>query len=599
MEGGREDVVMHCLRGCAALIGGSSSAKVEISDDFVIIPSRDADADSTAGANQEQNNVGSSSPMSLSMSRVIRDKILDDAVKRICAEKQDTDKHESKFLHEVYSTSLDKVMDQCNILLKLANKILMSSSPFVIGNTIIGGAILASIDEVSAAMLGSSYFSPGNPDRFVSGYIGALELLKGIESRCCSCDGVLKAFRGSTHYSNILNRFNLQAYFMLRQGEIVKQISGATTSNKEMEAETSTGTNESGKSVTSDTRRLKVLDVALEIELESAKYNLFLDVTSTIYKSLERCWSEDVFLAPLADRFLSLSLQILTRYYNWLTFEIGVDNSVVEQGLPSDESLTTSVSIDDLARICNDVTSLMDILDKFLITKMFERMTPYLAKGSESRDVDDTLNKRDEDGTLEMSDTEMSILISDSFKQLRDRFRALVSMIIKNIMTTTISNRCTDVLRQLRGITATYRMTNKPPPSRPSPYTSSILRPLIDFMNGSGYKNITDRGGEDLKNGVLSRVCYRFYVMTEELIETIKKTESSLRKLKNRGNSVTDDSGTGTNMSDTDKICLQLLLDVKEFAKQAKDKVGIDVENGNEEFSKLWSVVCEKDASDP
>ena len=38
--------------------------------------------------------------------------------------------------------------------------------------------------------------------------------------------------------------------------------------------------------------------------------------------------------------------------------------------------------------------------------------------------------------------------------------------------------RCCEVLKQLRGITATYRMTNKPPPTRHSHFVPGILGPL-------------------------------------------------------------------------------------------------------------------------
>lgn len=36
-------------------------------------------------------------------------------------------------------------------------------------------------------------------------------------------------------------------------------------------------------------------------------------------------------------------------------------------------------------------------------------------------------------------------------------------------------------LRQVKGITATYRMTNKPLPVRHSPYVTGVLRPLKVF----------------------------------------------------------------------------------------------------------------------
>ena len=185
----------------------------------------------------------------------------------------------------------------------------------------------------------------------------------------------------------------------------------------------------------------------------------------------------------------------------------------------------------------------------------------------------------------------LSESISSSFKQVTDRLRACLPFIIVRLLATTIASRCTDVLRQLRGITATYRMTNKPPPTRPSPYTASILRPMMEFTDGPGFALLSRIAGfgDTLKAAVVEKVSHRFFVMADELIETVRKTESSLKKLKNR-NAVgaTSDSGS---MSDTDKICRQLFLDVGEYARQAKEKLNVDVEKDSEAYASLARVV--------
>ena len=41
-----------------------------------------------------------------------------------------------------------------------------------------------------------------------------------------------------------------------------------------------------------------------------------------------------------------------------------------------------------------------------------------------------------------------------------------------------IIGQCSSVLQAVRGITATYRMTNKRPPERASPFVTKILDPL-------------------------------------------------------------------------------------------------------------------------
>ena len=43
--------------------------------------------------------------------------------------------------------------------------------------------------------------------------------------------------------------------------------------------------------------------------------------------------------------------------------------------------------------------------------------------------------------------------------------------------------RCAAALRHVRAVTATYRMTTRPPPSRPSHYAAGILAPLRAFLD--------------------------------------------------------------------------------------------------------------------
>ena len=60
--------------------------------------------------------------------------------------------------------------------------------------------------------------------------------------------------------------------------------------------------------------------------------------------------------------------------------------------------------------------------------------------------------------------------------------------------------------------------------------------------------------------GVASEVADRFRRMAAELLDTLRKTESSLKRI--RQNRVTDSSAAG-GPSDIDKISLQLFLDVQ------------------------------------
>ncbi len=46
-----------------------------------------------------------------------------------------------------------------------------------------------------------------------------------------------------------------------------------------------------------------------------------------------------------------------------------------------------------------------------------------------------------------------------------------------------LTEKCAAVLSQMRGITATYRMTTRPRPTRPSHYLGSLLQPLQSLLD--------------------------------------------------------------------------------------------------------------------
>lgn len=48
-----------------------------------------------------------------------------------------------------------------------------------------------------------------------------------------------------------------------------------------------------------------------------------------------------------------------------------------------------------------------------------------------------------------------------------------------------LTDKCATALGQMRGITATYRMTTRPRPTRPSHYLASLLQPLQSLLDAA------------------------------------------------------------------------------------------------------------------
>jgi hypothetical protein len=225
------------------------------------------------------------------------------------------------------------------------------------------------------------------------------------------------------------------------------------------------------------------------------------------------------------------------------------------------------------------------------------------------------------------------------------------------------AERCVAVVRQLKGITATYRMTSKGPPTRhshyvtggpgrqparhppqqppaglpprpratpppgltahcpPAPAPAGALAPLRTFLDADKVRRLSEPARQRLARGVAELVCARYQQLAEDLLTAVRKTESSLKRLKrNRPGEADGGAGArrpraaagpgrgaawlavlprcckgataagcqpepcphrtaphltrpspaadGAAMSDSDKITLQLHLDVLEFGRQ-------------------------------
>ncbi|KAJ9508887.1 hypothetical protein QJQ45_028206 [Haematococcus lacustris] len=136
---------------------------------------------------------------------------------------------------------------------------------------------------------------------------------------------------------------------------------------------------------------------------------------------------------------------------------------------------------------------------------------------------------------------------------------------VLSVMGDEVVEACVVVVKQLKGITATYRMTTKGPPTRHSHYVTGALVPMRNLLESPKLARLPTAARTQLVTGIAAAVCARYQALAEELLTTVRKTESSLKRLKKAQQA---DAGDGSAMSDSDKITLQLHLDVAEFGQQ-------------------------------
>jgi hypothetical protein len=190
--------------------------------------------------------------------------------------------------------------------------------------------------------------------------------------------------------------------------------------------------------------------------------------------------------------------------------------------------------------------------------------------------------------------------LKESLKQLETKIPVFLGFIAG-----TLVRRCHETLIAVRAIPGQYRMTNKDAPTKASAFVSAILTPYSSYMTANS-TILGPKMESDVRDHLVPALLFRFDSffcssckerkqnfcdprynnLVTELLNTIKKAEDSLMRLKTKrkGIKATSESSSqiSTNaeakasLSDEDKIRLQLLLDVEGFGVELQ-AIGVDL----------------------
>lgn len=141
---------------------------------------------------------------------------------------------------------------------------------------------------------------------------------------------------------------------------------------------------------------------------------------------------------------------------------------------------------------------------------------------------------------------------------------------------------CVVALNGVTAVTARYRMTNKPPPQQPSPYVLEILAPLKTFIETHAQSADICSAADSTEQWVaeiVEQVTNQFLLRVQALIETVKSMDAALNKRANKMKPAVTGAAAGASLlSDSEKILLQLYLDVQSYRTLIAD-VGVNVQN--------------------
>lgn len=344
-------------------------------------------------------------------------------------------------------------------------------------------------------------------------------------------------------------RWNLPIYYQLRFGECCSRLNNAISRTQT-------------EGWLADVFTDSETDEELFKTASGLEQQLFLE----LYDILLGLWRPEVILRPLTHRFLRGSVQLVGRIVSFvndgLEGKIKFGQEKRSNDAPTENGDGTngdaSYFVRDPYRWSDDVKDVATIA--WELTVLESRMTHDY--------VEIVLQAVD---SAENSDSERSELRSITKEVLMEASQQINPVVQKSwneVVVNNLTDKCSGPLAAVKGVAATYRMTNRPPPTRASPFVATILRPLKEFDTEFKHKT-PPQVGMRWKQTIVTTVANRYAAAVQELIASVQRAEEALKNRKARRSSV-------GGMSDGEKVKLQLYLDYMEFSRNVEE-VGVNV----------------------
>ncbi|KAK6641803.1 hypothetical protein RUM44_013520 [Polyplax serrata] len=354
-------------------------------------------------------------------------------------------------------------------------------------------------------------FAPGNANLFHSRFTKSNEFLRKLEILCGSHSSIIK-LREDRQYQYFIQKWNLPVYFKIRFQEIAGQL------------EKSLGEVKMGGPVS-------------QLKSETAYY---LKSSSVVIEQIKKCWRNDVYLPELSHMFWKLSLQILSRYRNWLTECLSKESDLLAKRRMELGTLQTSFGLDNF-----QVKSRLD----FLVC-LFSDTNTFLTEARTflERSKEKIPNKH-------LVEEELSISLEESLGQVRETIPKMTDSIVNIIVSESAVH-----LRQVSQIPRLFRRTNRKSSTEPCEYIGQVLNFPKQFFEWK-----SNQPFEVLENWftlAFNEMTNLFYAAVNEVLTNAQKTEESLRKLKKK-----KENYPSKNSGD-DEIRQQLVIDVHSFSDE-------------------------------
>mmetsp|Transcript_43172 Transcript_43172/g.94124 ORF Transcript_43172/g.94124 Transcript_43172/m.94124 type:complete len:810 (-) Transcript_43172:148-2577(-) len=353
-------------------------------------------------------------------------------------------------------------------------------------------------------------FMPAFPDVFASNYAHTAAFIRNIEALMSPVEQ--RVFARSAAYVDIKRRWKTQVYASLRAKE----------ANQRLEATAGVAAEQT------EGKRLAL------------GHQFFLGASAEVIQTLELVWSDRWYLDVLYQKTVQLSLELLAKYGRILTgLAQGAD-------APGSGWNTTSVpptwSASSLpARLSRAAADALQVLAELEVEGGIARLALKRAPGGPGGRPAELAR----------------LLFGEAAAALRPGLEVLEAAMIRHVTAAAAPQ-----FTAIRGIPAVYRMLNKPVPTKASPYVDSALRP-VQALHEVAAAVATSVAATRWARQAVDAAAKDFAGHAAQLLESTHQQEASLRRLAGRG------AGGESQVSDLDKIHIQLCLDVEAFTAAA------------------------------
>ena len=457
-------------------------------------------------------------------------------------------------LPAMFNAVLDFVERRCGVAIRVGHELAESGSTAGGGIDLLGSCVVATTLEAVAARL-PGIFRPGKSDTFHSNFMASMRLLREIERRFCRTEAQRVALRALPAVATFVRLWDLLTYFEVRAARIKSSLD-ASLAAAAAEGSASSSAAETTKEAEQEQREAAEGKSGVAEESESAALadaaavaiGLRAAPSKALWFALSECWNPRVSLQPLVPQFAQLSLELVARFATWAGERIVALAQRHAAGTRGDER-RAKAAVDEIVLLRADLRALHGGLE----TELVERARESWVDARTARNVIAPMME-------DVAALKILPLIEQCWRQIEASIAAM----------------CSTALLAVKSVPSAFKMGSKPMPTQCSPFVASILKPVASTLRRHE-SFVPEAQRRPLMERVVAVLLSQYAALVAETLNRVRRTERSLRKLRakqqkraKKAAGANEAADAADEVTETDKICRQLLLDARAFGDELR-----------------------------